>query len=221
MNEVKKKILVVDDEVRLRENICELLDLNGFLTAAAENGQQAEQQVREFQPDLVICDIRMPLMDGYEFLQRLRENTERKDIPLIFISAKVERDDIRKGMNLGADDYLTKPFMKDELLQAVTTRLKRKEQMSAGHQTDVQNAKLQYSREEVMQHLRKLTKSERHILRRVAEGKTSRQISEELFISFKTVENHRSNISEKLGISGTLSLITYAFSIKPFLDSIE
>ena len=64
-------------------------------------------------------------------------------------------------------------------------------------------------------------KSERHILRRVAEGKTSRQISEELFISFKTVENHRSNISEKLGISGTLSLITYAFSIKPFLDSIE
>ena len=65
-------------------------------------------------------------MDGYEFLQRLRENTERKDIPLIFISAKVERDDIRKGMNLGADDYLTKPFMKDELLQAVTTRLKGK-----------------------------------------------------------------------------------------------
>ena len=105
MNEVKKKILVVDDEVRLRENICELLDLNGFLTAAAENGQQAEQQVREFQPDLVICDIRMPLMDGYEFLQRLRENTERKDIPLIFISAKVERDDIQPPAvrRLGAD----------------------------------------------------------------------------------------------------------------------
>lgn len=125
MNEVKKKILVVDDEVRLRENICELLDLNGFLTAAAENGQQAEQQVREFQPDLVICDIRMPLMDGYEFLQRLRENTERKDIPLIFISAKVERDDIRKGMNLGADDYLTKPFAFTELMARIQALLRR------------------------------------------------------------------------------------------------
>ncbi len=215
-----KKILVVDDERMLRESICTLLDLYGYKAVGAENGVQAKQLVHEFKPDLILCDVRMPQMDGYEFLNEVRQGKGGLEVPFIFMSAKTERDDIRKGMNLGADDYLTKPFVKEELLRTIEARIDRYKHLKTifKHSGEIEGLNMKFSREEVNEKLARLTKTEKKVLRLVAEGKTSRQIADVLFVSFKTIENHRANMADKLGISGKLSLITFAVSIRPFLD---
>lgn len=215
-----KKILVVDDERMLRESICSLLDLSGYKSVGAENGVQAKQLISDFKPDLILCDVKMPQMDGYDFLNSVRQGVGGTELPFIFMSAKIERDDIRKGMNLGADDYLTKPFVKEDLLKAIETRMSRYHNLRSifKHTGEVEGLNMKFSRDEVNDKLNKLTKTEKKVLRLVAEGKTSRQIAEILFVSFKTIENHRANMADKLGISGKLSLITFAVSIRPFLD---
>jgi len=220
MSTADKRILVVDDERMLRESICTLLDLYGFKAMGAENGIQAKQLIHEFNPDLLLCDVKMPQMDGYEFLNAVRQGSSGIGLPFIFMSAKVEKDDIRKGMNLGADDYLTKPFIKEDLLKAINTRLERYNNMKTAFKQsgETEGLNMKFSRDEVNEKLKKLTKTEKKVLRLVAEGKTSRQIAEILFVSFKTIENHRANMADKLSISGKLSLITFAVSIRPFLD---
>ncbi|RDY58186.1 response regulator [Flagellimonas nanhaiensis] len=126
-----KKILLVEDDASLRENVEELLDLSGFRVFAAANGQQAVEMAKIEHPDLVLCDIMMPEMDGYEVLEQLSSCETTRHIPFIFVSAKTERHEVRKGMELGADDYLTKPFEEDELLNAINTRLEKAEQMES------------------------------------------------------------------------------------------
>ena len=126
-----KKILLVEDDASLRENIEELLDLSGFRVFAASNGEQAIEMAKLEQPDLVLCDIMMPQMDGYGVLEQLSSFETTRHIPFIFVSAKTERHEVRKGMELGADDYLTKPFEEDELLNAIHTRLEKAEQMES------------------------------------------------------------------------------------------
>lgn len=118
-----KKILLVEDDVSLRENMEELLDLSGFLVYTASNGRKALDLARENLPDLVLCDIMMPEMDGYAVLENLSSQEETCHIPFVFVSAKTEHQDVRKGMDLGADDYLTKPFEEEELLNAIHSRL--------------------------------------------------------------------------------------------------
>lgn len=124
-----KKILLVEDDTSLRENVEELLALSGFRVVAASNGKIAVELAQKELPDLVLCDIMMPEMDGYEVLQQLSSYERTKYIPFIFISAKTERHEVRKGMNLGADDYLTKPFEEEELLSAIHIRLDKAEDM--------------------------------------------------------------------------------------------
>lgn len=122
-----KKILVVEDDPRLKSNISELLQAEGYNTNCASNGLEALNYIREEVPDLIISDIMMPMMDGMEFIKRIQSNSNTSSIPFIFLTAKVEAFDIRNGMNLGADDYITKPFKTAELLKAVSVRLKKKE----------------------------------------------------------------------------------------------
>src|SRR6266536_1730904 len=106
----QKSILIIYDHNEIRENIAEILYLGGYKTMTAENGKKGiELAVRE-KPDLIVCDIMMPELDGYGVLHLLRKNPETEDIPLIFLTAKAERSDLRKGMEMGADDYVTKPF---------------------------------------------------------------------------------------------------------------
>lgn len=118
-----KKILLVEDDASLRDNVEELLDLSGFRVFSAPNGKVAIELAKKERPDIVLCDIMMPGMDGYEVLEQLSSCERTKHIPFIFISAKTERHDVRKGMDLGADDYLTKPFEEEELLNAIHSRL--------------------------------------------------------------------------------------------------
>ncbi|MBW4508256.1 MAG: response regulator [Scytonematopsis contorta HA4267-MV1] len=124
---MKKKILVIEDEKLSRNNLIKILRAEAFEPIGAENGATAIQLAIEQEPDVIICDIMMPEMDGYEVLKVLRQEPSTLMIPFIFLTAKTERADMRQGMNLGADDYLTKPFEIDELLEAIATRLKRQE----------------------------------------------------------------------------------------------
>ena len=122
-----KKILVIEDEESLRSNVCEILGYEGFEILEAANGLKGLQLAKEKLPDLILCDIMMPVMDGYEVLSAVRENPETRLIPVILLTAMAERENIRKGMELGADDYIIKPFTIQELLQSVNSRLKKSE----------------------------------------------------------------------------------------------
>ncbi|MEW5857667.1 MAG: response regulator [Cyanobacteriota bacterium] len=122
-----KKILVIEDEPAVRSNLLKLLKAEGFDAIGAENGLVGVQSAREHKPDLIICDIMMPGFDGYSVLTQLRQDPITALIPFIFLTAKTERADLRQGMQLGADDYLTKPFTRAELLDAIATRLKKQE----------------------------------------------------------------------------------------------
>ena len=120
-----KTILLIEDNAFIRENTAELLELAGYAVRTAENGQLGVDLALATPPDLVVCDIMMPVLDGYGVLRRFNDTPELLGIPFIFLTAKTERLDRRQGMELGADDYLTKPFDSDELLSAVAGRLRR------------------------------------------------------------------------------------------------
>jgi YesN/AraC family two-component response regulator len=123
--ETVKKILVIEDEASMRTFFLRGLKAKGFYTIGAENGQVGVQQAREQLPDLIICDILMPKLDGYRVLTALRRDPATAIIPFIFVSAKEDRTDLRKGMELGADDYLTKPCTLEELVRAITIQLEK------------------------------------------------------------------------------------------------
>lgn len=120
-----KSILVVDDNSDIRENTAEILELAGYRSFTAENGRQGVDLAIKEKPSLIICDIMMPELDGYGVLHLLRKNPDTQHIPFIFLTAKAERTDFRKGMEMGADDYITKPFDEIELLNAIEARLKK------------------------------------------------------------------------------------------------
>ncbi|HSP83175.1 MAG TPA: response regulator [Gillisia sp.] len=118
-----KKILFIEDDTVVRENTAELLELSDYTVITASNGKIGVALGKQELPDIIICDIMMPELDGYGVLQALAEDPETRHIPFIFLSAKTEHKDIRRGMDLGADDYLTKPFEEEELLSAIESRL--------------------------------------------------------------------------------------------------
>ena len=122
-----KSILVIDDNTALRENTAEILELAGYKTFLAENGKRGVDVALAEKPSLIVCDIMMPELDGYGVLHLLRKNPDTQNIPFIFLTAKTERSDLRKGMEMGADDYVTKPFDDIELLNAIEVRLKKSE----------------------------------------------------------------------------------------------
>ena len=118
-----KTVLLIEDDIVLRENTTELLELSGYTVLYASNGKTGVALAKKELPDIIICDIMMPELDGYSALKILSNNKATKYIPFIFLSAKSERSDVRKGMNLGADDYITKPFTEDDLISAIESRL--------------------------------------------------------------------------------------------------
>jgi len=120
-----KKILLIEDNDDIRENTAEILELSNYKVIVAENGKVGVEKAIEHTPDLIVCDIMMPGLDGYGVLHAVHKNEAIKNTPFIFLTAKTERSDFRKGMELGADDYITKPFEGIELLNAVESRLKK------------------------------------------------------------------------------------------------
>lgn len=125
---MSEKIVIIEDNTEVRENVNEILESSGYTVEAAENGRVGLEIIKRSRPDLIICDIMMPDMEGYELLQQLRSDKNIADTPFVFLTAKTSRDDLSKGMEMGADDYIIKPFTISELLKRVKIRLdKRKE----------------------------------------------------------------------------------------------
>lgn len=125
-----KTILLIEDSDDIRETTAELLTLANYKVLTAENGKVGVEMANQIKPDLVICDIMMPILDGYGVLHIFSQNPILQNVPFIFLTAKTERSDLRKGMDMGADDYLTKPFQEIELLNAIESRLKKIENLS-------------------------------------------------------------------------------------------
>jgi two-component system sensor histidine kinase/response regulator len=121
------KLLVIEDEIGIRDSIVDILQAEDYIVESAPNGEDGLRMIDEFHPDLVLCDIMMPILDGHEVLQKIRQNPSTKTLPFIFLTAKADKVDFREGMDLGANDYITKPFTHDELLSTIQTRLGLKE----------------------------------------------------------------------------------------------
>ncbi|MFK7937277.1 MAG: response regulator [Saprospiraceae bacterium] len=122
-------ILIIEDNEELRENLEETLEIIGYKVITAADGQEGIRKALDFPPDLILCDVMMPKLDGYGVLNILSQKPATSDIPFIFLTAKTERADWRRGMNLGADDYITKPFYKDELLGVISAKLKKSQRL--------------------------------------------------------------------------------------------
>lgn len=149
-----KKILVIEDEFSVRSNIVDLLEAEDFNAIGAENGFVGALWAQQHLPDLIICDVMMPEVDGYEVLNVLRQEATTATIPFIFLTAMADKANIRHGMELGADDYLTKPFTKNELLSAIATRFAKKEAVMQQYTTEHQRAEaLQQKVEELQQYV--------------------------------------------------------------------
>jgi DNA-binding response OmpR family regulator len=118
-----KKILIIEDELMVRENLTDLLMENNYNAIPCENGFIGAMAAHENEPDLILCDVMMPDMDGFEVLQALRLNSSTKSVPFLFLTALNDVNSIRKGMNLGANDFLTKPYKIEDLLRAIEIRL--------------------------------------------------------------------------------------------------
>ncbi|MEY3248641.1 MAG: hypothetical protein RL742_684, partial [Bacteroidota bacterium] len=124
-----KKILIIEDNPDVRENLAEILTLGGYHAVTADNGKMGVEKALQESPDLILCDVMMPELDGFGVLHILSKQAKTSDVPFIFLTAKAEKDDFRKGMSLGADDYITKPFDDVQLLQTIETRLKKSERL--------------------------------------------------------------------------------------------
>lgn len=132
-----KKILLIEDNDEIRENTAEILELAMYHVITAQNGKEGTEKAIEHKPDLIICDIMMPLLDGYGVLHTLNKNDTLRHVPFIFLTAKTERGDYRKAMDFGADDYISKPFDATELLNAVDSRLKKTELLKNDYTKDI------------------------------------------------------------------------------------
>lgn len=186
-----KKILIIEDEPATGENLCDILEMEGFQPLLATNGRQGLEVAMRETPDLIMCDVMMPELDGHGVLERLRAQEGTKRIPFIFLTARGERQDIRQGMNLGADDYLIKPVLVDDLLEAIEARLERAQQQK-GFCANFKSA-------EPLEQLG-LSPREAEILLWVAQGKSNFEIGLILEISATTVKKHLVHIFEKLSV---------------------
>jgi len=187
------KILIIEDEPEMRRNITALLRFHEYEPIEAENGRVGVALARREKPDLVLCDVMMPELDGHGVLQALQQDADLSLIPFIFLTAKGEKDDLRSGMNLGADDYLTKPVANADLVRAIEVRLRRSRQHGR------REFKPDFSSTRPLLKL-SLTARAAETLLWLAQGKTNADIATILGITESTVKKHVQEIFEKLGV---------------------
>ena len=188
-----RRILVIEDEPEMRRNLMALLRFHDFEPIAAENGRRGVELARQEKPDLILCDVMMPELDGHGVLQAVHQDASLALIPFIFLTAKGDKDDLRSGMNLGADDYLTKPVANADLVEAIEARLRRSRQQAE------REFKPDFSSAGPLLKLG-LTPRAAETLLWLAQGKTNPDIATILGITESTVKKHVQEIFEKLGV---------------------
>jgi DNA-binding NarL/FixJ family response regulator len=201
------KILVIEDEPEMRRNLVTVLRMEKHQAVEAGNGRTGVELAGKEKPDLIICDVMMPELDGYGVLQSLREDSDLAGIPFIFLTARGEKPDLRTGMNSGADDYLTKPVAKADLLASIQARLKRQEQQSRPEfKPDFTSAKpLETSLD--------LTPRVAEVLLWIAQGKTNPEIAAILGISEGTVKKHVLEIFAALKVETRTAASLHALEV--------
>jgi DNA-binding NarL/FixJ family response regulator len=197
MNSERKKILVIEDEPETLENLVLMLEMEGFKPFSAPNGRAGVALAKRELPDVILCDVSMPELDGYGVLEALRAEATTVSIPFIFLTAKGDKKDLRTGMNLGADDYLTKPASADEVLGAINARLDRHKEKEQATMAKVE-LKPNFDSAAPLEALG-LTPREAEVLLWVAQGKSNSEIATILGCAENTIKVHLARVFEKLG----------------------
>ncbi len=197
-------ILLIEDNASLRRNIAQILTLEGYRVLVAEDGIAGLQQARGEKPDLVLCDIMMPGIDGYEVLAQIRADAAMASLPFIFLTAKGGMPDLRVGMALGADDYLPKPVEREDLLDAVQARLQRHVQQ--------QTFQPRFDDAAPLERLG-ISPREAEVLLWMAQGKSNGDIATICGISLGTVKKHTNHIFEKIGVEGRTAATLRALEV--------
>src|SRR5262245_22737685 len=192
-----KKILVIEDEAETRDNLVLMLEMEGFKTLSAPNGRVAIATAKRELPDVILCDVSMPELDGYGVLEALRADPATVSIPFIFLTAKGDKKDLRTGMNLGADDYLTKPASAEEVLGAIRARLDRHNEKEQAAIAKVELTP-DFTSAKPLESLG-VTPREAEVLLWIAQGKSNADIATILGCAENTVKVHVARIFEKLG----------------------
>jgi DNA-binding NarL/FixJ family response regulator len=200
-----EKILVIDDDAKVRRQMVALLATEGYQTVEARNGREGVELAKRENPALVLCDITMPEMNGHRVLEFLRADAATAHLPFIFFTGWGEREDLRTGMNLGADDYLVKPVEPADLLTAVKARLQRRKQTGVGRAVSAAEATPQ-----ALAAALSLTPREAELLSWVVQGKTNPEIGIILGIQLTTVKKHLESIFAKLGVENRTAAVTLA-----------
>jgi DNA-binding NarL/FixJ family response regulator len=198
MSDMAKTILVIEDEPEMLRNILTILEMEGFNTLKAANGRDGVALATEHLPDLIVCDVMMPELDGHGVLNVLRAREETRGLSFIFLNARGERSDVREGMNLGADDYLTKPVDADELLEAIRARLERHQEKAEAAMAQAEFT-ADFSSAEPLEALG-LTPREAEVLLWIAQGKSNPDIAIILGAAEGTVRKHVERVLEKLSV---------------------
>jgi len=195
------KILVIEDHHQMRENLALMLEMEGFAVSGAEDGNRGLELARSWSPDLILCDVMMPGVDGHDVLRALRADSATATIPFIFLTARGEKVDQRAGMNLGADDYLVKPVAKEEVLSAIRARLQR--QQHHEHNTRAQLSQVKFAPDfssAVPLESLGLSPREAQVLLWIAQGKNNEEIGLILGASRNTIKKHVLRVLEKLSV---------------------
>ena len=199
-----KTVLVIEDQPDMRENIATILAMENYAVLEADDGRAGLALARDEKPDLILCDIMMPEMDGFEVLAALREDATVRGTPFIFLTAKGEKHELRAGMNLGADDYLTKPVSAEELLAAIQARLDRE---------TVRFAFLpNFDSAQPLEALG-LTPREAEVLLWVAQGKSNPEIGTILGAAENTIKVHLGKVFQKLGADNRHAAMLVAIEV--------
>ena len=204
--EGRKTLLLVDDDPNLILLVKDYLVFRGFEVLTAENGREALEILAEKVPDMIVCDVMMPEMDGYTFVRHVREDSRTNWVPVLFLSAKGQSQDRVKGLNTGADVYMVKPFEPEELVAQVESSLSQVERLTEKRTpaTFLKGEPLQVPSNV------ELTPKEMEVVRFVARGMSNREISEQMSVSQRTVESHVSNMLGKTGLHNRTELARWA-----------
>jgi len=209
-----KRILIVDDDATLRTALTRYLQNQGYLVQEARSGLEGLILFEQHPPDLVVSDVLMPEMDGLEFCRRLRASRTGQLVPFIFLSSRKEVDDRVQGHQMGADDYLAKPFEPKELVAKIEAQLERSRRIHSEIVRLMQQSvsvSAAGSDRPVPPTPLPLTPAEERVFAEVIQGYTNKQIGERLFVSPRTVQTHLSNILSKLELENRSQLIRYAY----------
>jgi DNA-binding NarL/FixJ family response regulator len=200
-----KRLLLIDDDPNLILLVKDYLEFRGYEVITAENGQEALDVLQKDTPDMIICDVMMPQMDGYSLVEHVRQDPRTSWIPVLFLSAKGQSQDRVKGLNTGADVYMVKPFEPEELVAQVESSLKQASRLIQRQDKGLDNSpKIQVPFDV------ELTPTELRVVQFVARGMANREIAEELNVSQRTIESHVSNMLGKTGLHNRTELARWA-----------